>query len=159
MSYAPFIVTKDIDIEVIVDGARAALIANNTVRSLVKAAADDPSLSRIVAEVAKEGTPTPFVTLALVAPVFNSSYGNAVINTLLDVGAYVDGWNTDVVRALIKACLRALIVDSWTIPGMTLNAATMEMAGTGFRNTSDIIAGTMRRGRQFTLRVIATATG
>jgi acyl-coenzyme A thioesterase PaaI-like protein len=87
--------------------------------------------------------------------VYESTYQGPTINALLDVSAYTTGNSTTTVRALITACLAALIDSAWSIVGMTTVGATMEMSGSGFRSLTQVVAGQIVRGRQFTLRVIA----
>jgi hypothetical protein len=74
------------------------------------------------------------------------------------VSAYTTGNSTTTVRALITACLAALIDASWAIAGMTTVGATMEMSGSGFRSLTEVSNGVTIRGRQITIRIIAAKT-
>jgi hypothetical protein len=140
---------KAIDVDVLVDAARAALLASSAVTAIT---------SSIFSEIAVEGSTGPYVVLSLPSVVYESTYQGPTINALLDVSAYTTGNSTTMVRALITACLAALIDSAWAIAGMTTVGATMEMSGAGMRSLTEVSNGVLTRGRQFTLRVIALKT-
>jgi hypothetical protein len=142
-------VARSIDVDIVIDGCRAALLASGAVTAIT---------SNIFSEIAFEGTTGPYVVLSLASVVYESTYQGPTINALLDVSAYTTGNSTTTVRALITACLAALIDSSWVIAGMTTVGATMEMSGSGFRSLTEVSNGVIIRGRQFTLRVIALKT-
>jgi hypothetical protein len=154
------VIPRALDPDVIVDGARAALLANSTVAGYVAA--------RIYPELAPEGAAAPFVVLALASTVYESNYNDPMVAALLDVSCYTEGASTTAVRALMTACLTALIDTSWQVPGLTKIAATMEdgdgnlpggSGGTGFREVPpEVINGVIVRGEQFTIRVLAEKT-
>jgi hypothetical protein len=148
MPFTPARVLRALDPDALVAGARVALLANATVAGLVGAS--------VHPEVAPEGAPSPYIVLALASVVYESRYNDPAINALMDVSAYTTGWSTTTIRALIPACLTALIDTPWTATGLLLNAVTMEESGAGFRQVSAVTNGTMVRGRQFTIRVHAS---
>jgi hypothetical protein len=141
---------RALDVDTIIDGARTALLANAAVTAVT---------SNIFSEIAPEGTTAPYVVLALASVVYESTYNGPKVNALLDVSCYTKppgpNWSTASVRALMAACVSALIDTAWTIAGMTMMSADMEEAGTGFRQTSTVVSGVMTRGRQATVRVRA----
>jgi hypothetical protein len=137
---------RAIDPDLLIDGARAALLASGAVTTIT---------SNIYSEIAGEGTTGPYVVLALASVTYASSYNDPTISALLDVSAYTTGNSTTTVRALITACLAALIDSPWSIAGMTTVGATMEMSGAGMRSLTEVVDGTIIRGRQATIRVIA----
>jgi hypothetical protein len=141
------VIPRALDPDVIVDGARAALLANSTVAGYVAA--------RIYPELAPEGAAAPFVVLALASTVYESNYNDPMVAALLDVSCYTEGVSTTAVRALMTACLTALLDTPWTIPGLTKIAASMEDAGAGLRNLTTVESGVVVRGRQATIRVRA----
>jgi hypothetical protein len=144
------IIPRALDPDVIVDGARAALLANSTVAAAVAA--------RIYPELAPEGSIAPFIVLALASTIYESAYNDPMVNALLDVSCYTEGVSTTAVRALMTACLTALIDTPWAIAGLTKITANMEEAGTGFRNLTTVENGLVIRGRQATLRIRAEKT-
>jgi hypothetical protein len=154
------VIPRAIDPGAIREGVRTALLANSTVAGYVAA--------RIYPGIAPEGAAAPYVILTRVSMVYASSYNDPIVNALIDVSAYTEGDSTTVVRALITACLTALIDTQWTIPGLRLIAATMEdgdgnlpggSGGTGFREVPpEVINGVIVRGEQFTIRVLAEKT-
>ncbi|HEY8309617.1 MAG TPA: hypothetical protein VIG47_03640 [Gemmatimonadaceae bacterium] len=111
--------------------------------------------SNVYSEIASEGSTGAYVILSLPSVVYQSSYAIPTISALLDVSAYTTGNSTTTVRALITACLAALIDSPWAIAGMTTVGATMEMSGAGMRQITQVVDGTIIRGRQVTIRVIA----
>jgi hypothetical protein len=143
-------VPRAIDAWVLLDGARAALLANSTVAGFVG--------TRIYPGVAQEGTAAPYIVLALASTIYESPYQDPTLNTLLDVSAYTSGGSTTTVRTLITACITALVDTPWTAAGLAIQSANMEEAGTGFREVDTVDSGVMTRGRQLTLRVRAAKT-
>jgi hypothetical protein len=151
-------IARAIDPGAIREGARTALLANSTVSGYVGGV-------RIYPALAPEGAAAPYVVLGRVSMVYASSYNDPIVNALIDVSAYTEGDSTTVVRALITACLTALIDTPWTIPGLRLVDATMEngdgnlpggSGGLGFREPPpEVINGVILRGEQFTIRVLA----
>jgi hypothetical protein len=141
------VIPRALDPDVIVDGARAALLANSTVAGYVAA--------RIYPELAPEGAAAPFVVLALASTVYESNYNDPMVAALLDVSCYTEGTSTTAVRALMTACLTALIDTSWQVPGLTKITANAEESGTGMRQITEVVNGTIIRGRQATIRVRA----
>lgn len=139
-------VPKALDVDCILDGARAALLASGAVAAIT---------TRIYPRQAPEGAASPYIVLALASTVYESTYNTPTINTLLDVSCYVEGWSTATVRALTTACLAALIDAPWTAAGLTIESANMEEAGTGIRDVDDVTSGKMVRGKQATIRVRA----
>jgi hypothetical protein len=157
-------VTEEQDWEVIIDDARVALIANPSILALTKNSSDPPSEARIQNEVYKGAVkdPTPsdppnaYITLTLVSTVSQSDYNRPRVNTLLDIGIYSNGWSTSTVRTLIHQCIKSLVVDPWPNPTLIYNSVSMRGPGTGLRPASTLVNGVMRRGRQLTLRIIAS---
>jgi hypothetical protein len=151
---------KAIDVDVLVDAARSQLLTNATVVASTAIPNTTPTQYAVYSEIAPEGITgaAAYVVLALASTVYQSNYNDPTISALLDVSAYTTGNSTTTVRALITACLAALIDSSWVIAGMTTVGATMEMSGSGFRSLTEVSNGVIIRGRQFTLRVIALKT-
>ena len=147
---------RAVDADALVDGARAALIANTTIATTL-AVSSNPQ--RIANEVIEEGVTPPYITLALASVVYESPYDEAVINCLIDVSCYTQGASTTTVRALMKAALTALVDTAWTATNFAIWSVNMEEAGTGIRNTTDTASGVIMRGRQATIRIHAQRTG
>jgi hypothetical protein len=137
---------RAIDPDILIDGARAALLASGAVTAITSA---------IYSEIAAEGSTGPYVVLSLPSVVYESTYQGPTINALLDVSAYTEGNSTTTVRALMAACVSALIDSSWVIAGMTMISANMEESGSGFRSLTQVTNGIIVRGRQATIRVRA----
>src|SRR5262245_24357732 len=157
MSYRSSVPTqsahRSVDVDKVVDGVRAALLANPGVAAAVG--------TRIGPGVMPPGTAYPYVTLNRATTTYTSPYYEPTINMLVDVAAYdsdpgTDGYATTRVRKLAFDCLTALIDTHWTVPGMTIVSAEMESPQTGFRTLDEVINGVMVRGRQFTVRVQAS---
>lgn len=150
------VLSKELDPEVLIDAVRTLFVSTSEILTQVLTSGDDPRLARITNGPPKVGTPAPFIVLSLVEPVMNSTYANPMVNTLLDVGVYTDGWDTTPVRSLTLLCLRALL-GPWTAVNMQINSCSIEGIGAGWRNADEVLpGGLMRRGRQFTVRIIAT---
>jgi len=148
-------VTRSLDADNLIDGARLQLLANSYITTTL-ATATNPK--RIANEIVEEGTLPPYIVLALASTVYESSYSEAAINTLLDVSCYTEGASTAIVRALIAACVTALVDTAWTAAGLTIWSVSLDESGTGIRNVTAVTNGVITRGRQATLRVRAAKT-
>jgi hypothetical protein len=151
---------KAIDVDLIIDGARSQLLTNATVATATAIPNTTPTQYAIYSEIAPEGTTgaTAYVVLSLPSVTYQSNYNDPTINALLDVSAYTTGNSTTTVRALITACLAALIDAPWAITGMTTISVNMEESGSGFRSLTSAVNGVIVRGRQFTVRIRALKT-
>jgi hypothetical protein len=151
---------KAIDVDILIDAARSQLLTNATVATTTAIPNTSPTQHAIYSELAPEGTTgaPAYIVLSLASVTYQSNYNDPTINALLYLRAYTTGNSTTTVRALITACLAALIDAPWAITGMTTVGATMEMSGAGMRSVTSVTNGVITRGRQFTLRVIALKT-
>jgi len=148
-------VTRAIDTEALVDGARAQLLTNSFITTTL-ATATNPK--RIANEIVEEGTLPPYIVLSLASGVYESTYSEAALNTLLDVSCYTEGASTMTVRALLTACVTALVDLPWTAAGLTIWSVSLDESGTGIRNVTAVNNGVITRGRQVTLRVRVAKT-
>lgn len=148
----PTSAVRAVDVDALIDGARTQLLTNSTITTALNTAANP---KRIANEMIAQGTTPPYIVLALASTVYESPYGEAVINTLLDVSVYTQGESTTTVRALMVACIAALVDTVWTATGFQIWSVTLEEGGTGIRNVTSVNAGVITRGRQVTIRVRA----
>lgn len=139
--------TSALDPDVFRDSARASLLASSTVTALAG--------SRIFPDVAPEGTASPWVTLSLPSTVVQGAYQQPILNSLMDISCYSEGWSTTAVRALLVACLAALMDTPLVVAGYTVMAATNQLDGTGWRTADSVVSGVMTRGRAATIRILA----
>jgi type IV secretory pathway TrbD component len=149
----PVSVTRALDPDALIDGARAALLANGTIATALNTASNP---GRIANEMVAQGTTPPYIVLALASTVYESPYGEAVINALMDVSCYTQGASTTLVRQLIVACVAALVDTAWTATGFALWSVSMEESGSGIRSVTSVdSSGVITRGRQITVRIRA----
>src|SRR3954451_8380143 len=113
----PTSATRAVDTDSLIDGAPAALLANSTITTALNTASNP---GRIANEMIAQGTTPPYIVLALASTVYESPYGEAVINALMDVSCYTQGASTTLVRQLIVACVAALVDTAWTATGFAL---------------------------------------
>jgi hypothetical protein len=146
---------RAIDTDVLLDGARAALLANATIAAATAIPGTSPTQYGIYPRAAPETATAPYIILALPSVVYASSYQDPTLNTLMDVSCYTSGWSTTTVRAMLKAVLTALVDTAWTASGVNIESANIEEAGTGVRDVDVVANGVMVRGKQVTLRVRA----
>jgi hypothetical protein len=144
--------TRALDVDALIDGARAALLANSTIATALNTAANP---KRIANEVIAPGVTAPYIVLNLPSTVYASPYGEAVVNVLMDVSVYTDGESTTLVRSLLKACITALVDTVWTATGFVIWSVSLEEDGAGIRSLTDVLNGVITRGRQVTLRIRA----
>jgi hypothetical protein len=137
---------RAVDTDVLLDGARAALLANATIAGIT---------TQIYPRAAPETAQAPYIILALASVVYASPYQDPTLNCLLDVSCYTSGWSTTTVRAMLKAVLTALVDTAWTASGVNIESANIEESGTGVRDVDVVANGTMTRGKQVTIRVRA----
>src|SRR5438270_8068772 len=106
----PVSATRALDVDALIDGARAALLANGTITTALGITLSPPAnLGRIANEIVAEGITAPYIILALASTVFESPYQEPTINTLMDVSCYTQGGSTTQVRTLMTACIAALV--------------------------------------------------
>jgi hypothetical protein len=65
----PVSVTRALDPDALIDGARAALLANGTIATALNTASNP---GRIANEMVAQGTPPPYIVLALASTVYES---------------------------------------------------------------------------------------
>lgn len=141
-----------LDIDALVDGCRAALLANSVITTALDTAHFP---KRIASELIAEGVTRPAIVLSIASAVYESTYQGPTVSVLMDVSCYTDGESTTTVRALMKACLTALIDTPWTATGLLIQSANMEESGAGFRQITEVTNGIITRGRQATIRIRA----
>lgn len=152
----PTSATRAVDVDALIDGARTQLLTNSTITTALDTAHFP---KRIASELIAEGTTPPYIVLALASTIYESPYGEAVINTLLDVSCYTQGESTTTVRALMVACIASLVDSAWTATGFQIWSVNLEESGAGIRNvTTTEPGGIIMRGRQVTIRVRAKKT-
>jgi hypothetical protein len=143
---------RAVDPDNLIDGARAALIANSTIATALDIAHHP---TRIASEVIAQGVTPPYIVLDLASVVYDPVY-ETVVNVLMDVSCYTAGDSTTVVRQLIDACITALVDTAWTATGFAVWSVTMSEQGSGIRHVApQVVNGVTVRGRQFTPRIRA----
>jgi hypothetical protein len=149
----PVSATRAVDIDALIDGARAALLANSTIAAALDTAHQP---GRIANEMVAQGTTPPYIVLALASTVYESAYQEPTINALMDVSCYTQGASTTLVRQLVTTCVSALVDTAWTATGFALWSVNMEEGGSGMRSITSVdSSGVITRGRQITLRIRA----
>lgn len=138
------------DPDILKDGARAKLLANSAVAGIVG--------TRIFPDIAPQGTASPWVILSLPSTVYAGGYQEPILNSLMDISCYAVEYSTTTVRALLKACIGALVDSSWTVADAVLLTANIQLDGTGWRTIDNVTAGVVTRGRQATIRIWALRT-
>lgn len=153
----PVSATRALDVDALIDGARAALLANGAITTALAITLSPPAnLGRIANEIVAEGITAPYIILALASTVFESPYQEPTINTLMDVSCYTQGGSTTQVRTLMTACIAALVDTAWTATGFAIWSVSLEEGGSGIRNVTSVEAGgIVMRGRQCTVRIRA----
>lgn len=153
----PVSATHALDVDALIDGARAALLASAAITTALAITISPPAnLGRIANEIISEGIQPPYIVLALASTVFESPYQEPTISTLMDISCYTQGGSTTQVRALMTACIAALVDTAWTATGFAIWSVSLEEGGSGIRNVTSVEPdGQVMRGRQVTLRIRA----